>query len=260
MYSWISQYCRICRACRVLRYVCLLMVCGSIHAQPSGYVEAGRFSSSSSGDALPDDWQPLTFDRIERHTGYSLVEDGGVVVVKAVSEQSASGLTRVISMDPREYPVIEWRWKVDNVLQQGDVTSKAGDDYPARIYITFAFDPDKAGYLERLEHEAAQLIRGQDVPYRALSYIWGSNSPVGTMIPNAYTDRVMMFVVESGAEKLRQWVTESRNVYEDYQQAFGEEPAMISGVAIMTDTDNTHESAVAWYGDIVFRAGRVSPE
>ncbi|MEA3468735.1 MAG: DUF3047 domain-containing protein, partial [Thermodesulfobacteriota bacterium] len=27
---------------------------------------------------------------------------------------------------------------------------------------------------------------------------------------------------------------------------------MISGVAIMTDTDNTGGQAVAWYGDIVF--------
>ncbi len=63
----------------------------------------------------------------------------------------------------------------------------------------------------------------------------------------------MMFVVESGSEKLQQWLTESRNVYADYKTAFGEAPAKITGVAIMTDTDNTRESAVAWYGDIIFR-------
>jgi hypothetical protein len=73
------------------------------------------------------------------------------------------------------------------------------------------------------------------------------------MIANAYTDRAMMFIVQGGAGELQQWVTEKRNVYEDYKKAFGEEPTMISGVAIMTDTDNTRESAVAWYGDIVFR-------
>jgi hypothetical protein len=28
---------------------------------------------------------------------------------------------------------------------------------------------------------------------------------------------------------------------------------MITGVAIMTDSDNTGESATAWYGDIIFR-------
>jgi hypothetical protein len=73
------------------------------------------------------------------------------------------------------------------------------------------------------------------------------------MVPNPYTDRVMMFVVESGAARLDQWVDEERNVYEDYRQAFGQEPPLISGVAIMTDTDNTREQAIAYYGDILFR-------
>ena len=72
------------------------------------------------------------------------------------------------------------------------------------------------------------------------------------MLPNTYTDKVIMFVVESGKEKLNTWVSEERNVYEDYKKAFGEEPPVISGVAIMTDTDNTGESAAAYYGDIIF--------
>lgn len=80
------------------------------------------------------------------------------------------------------------------------------------------------------------------------------------MVANSYMDRVMMFVVQDGDEKLKQWITERRNVYEDYKKAFGEEPTMISGAAIMTDTDNTRESAVAWYGDIVFMNNQVSPE
>lgn len=233
--------------------ICLLTGTGLTHAQSPEHLEVGIFSSARTSDSLPEEWQRLTFRRIKRHTDYSLVEDGDTVVVKAISNQSASGLVRAISIAPAEYPVIQWRWKVNNVLQKGDVTSKDGDDYPARIYITFAFDPDKAGYLERLEYAAARLIYGEDVPYRAISYVWGSNSPAGTMVANSYTDRAMMFVVHSGKEKLQQWVTERRNVYEDYKKAFGEEPTMISGVAIMTDTDNTRESAIAWYGDIVFR-------
>ena len=233
--------------------LCLLQVSGLTNAQSPGQLEAGMFSSSMAGETLPHGWQPLTFSRIERHTDYSLVDEDGTVVVKAVSDQSASGLARAISIDPAAYPVIQWRWKVNNILHKGNVSSKAGDDYPARIYISFAFDPDRAGYLERLEHEAARLIKGKDVPYRAISYIWGSNSLPGTMIANSYTDRAMMFVVQGGSGKSRQWVTEERNVYEDYKKAFGEEPTMITGVAIMTDTDNTQESAVAWYGDIVFR-------
>ena len=65
-----------------------------------------------------------------------------------------------------------------------------------------------------------------------------------------------MIVIESGNEKIGQWVRESRNLYEDYQKAFGDDPPMISGVAIMTDTDDTQESAVAYYGDVVFKRGQ----
>jgi hypothetical protein len=245
---------------RALLFIGLLTGPGLTYAQSPGHIEAGLFSATRPGANLPDGWQPVTFSRIARHTHYSLVEEGGTVVVKAVSDRSASGLVRRISIDPAAYPVIQWRWKVNNVLHKGDVSSKDGDDYPARIYITFAFDPDKAGFLERLEYQAARLIRGPDVPYRAISYIWGSNSPAGTMIANAYTDRVMMFVVQGGGAKLHQWVTQRRNVYEDYRKAFGEQPTMITGVAIMTDTDNTRESAVAWYGDIVFRKKQGDPD
>jgi hypothetical protein len=75
------------------------------------------------------------------------------------------------------------------------------------------------------------------------------------VVPNPYADQVKMIVMESGPDRLNQWVSEERNLYEDYKKAFGEKPPLISGVAIMTDTDNTGESATAYYGDIVFRKG-----
>ena len=97
------------------------------------------------------------------------------------------------------------------------------------------------------------MFYGQYPPIGAINYIWESKAPKGTMLPNTYTDKVIMFVVESGKEKLNAWVSEEQNVYEDYKKAFGEEPPMISGVAIMTDTDNTKESAISYYGDIVLK-------
>lgn len=243
---------RITRRLAALLFCCLFAGLEPVHARSPAHLEVGMFSTAAGNGQLPDGWKPLTFSQIKRHTDYSLVEAGETVVVKAASDRSASGLTRAISISPAAYPVIQWQWKVNNILRKGDVTRKDGDDYPARIYITFAFDPDRAGYLERLKQQAARLVYGEKIPYRAISYIWGSNSPAGTMIENPYTDRVMMFVVETGEEKAQQWVTERRNIHADYIRAFGEEPPMISGVAIMTDTDNTRESAIAWYGDIIF--------
>ncbi|WP_454061407.1 DUF3047 domain-containing protein [Candidatus Nitrospira salsa] len=216
-------------------------------------LEVGAFSQAQEGETFPEDWQPLTFEKIKEHTHYELVKDKKQVVVKATSVESSSGLTRNITIDPKQFPIVTWRWKVENIFKNGDVTQKEGDDYPARIYITFAYESQKVGLFEQAKYEAAKLLYGQYPPLGAINYIWESKSPVGTMVPNPYTDRVQMFVTESGTKKLGQWVTEKRNVYEDYLRAFGEEPPMISGVAIMTDTDNTKEAAIAYFGDITFK-------
>jgi len=223
------------------------------NAQPGDVIEVGKFSVEQVGNGPPAGWKRLTFKKIDRHTTYALIKDGDTVVVKAVAESSASGLVREIKIDPKEFPVVQWLWKVTNILKKGDVRRKEGDDYPARIYVTFEYDSSKLGFFEKAKYEAVRLLYGQYPPIGAINYIWESKLPQGMMIPNPYTNRVIMIVVESGETKLNQWVSEERNIYGDYKKAFGQEPPMISGVAIMTDTDNTGEKATAYYGDILFK-------
>jgi hypothetical protein len=219
-------------------------------------LEVGRFSGSRPGSALPDGWKPLTFKKVVKSTVYELVTDGSAVVVKATSDAGASGLTKEVKIDPSIFPVVHWRWKVENLLTRSDVTRKSGDDYPARLYITFEYDPEKVSLGRKLKYQAGRALFG-DIPIAALNYIWDARTPVGTVVDNAYTDFAKMIVVETGAAKVGMWVEESRNVYRDYKEAFGEDPPMINGIAIMTDTDNTKERAIAYYGDIRFaREGR----
>lgn len=208
------------------------------------------FSSARAGGDFPDAWAPLTFDKIPRHTRYSLVDEGGRVVVEARSAAAASGLIHEVALDPRRLPIIRWRWKVDHVYRKGDVTRKSGDDYAARIYVTFRYDPDNAGFFEKATFEAARLVYGKYPPMGAISYIWASRAPRGGRYPNPYTDKVAMIVVRSGAADAGKWHTETRNLLADYRAAFGKEPPEISGIAIMTDSDNTGESGLAYYGDI----------
>lgn len=224
-------------------------------ASPSSspVIEVGIFSRESPGEGLPTGWKPLTFKKIERHTVYTLTRDGETVVVKASANASASGLIREIRIDPNEYPVVQWRWKIVNILKNADVRKKEGDDYPARIYITFEYDPSKLGFFEKAKYEAVRLLYGQYPPLAAINYIWEGRAPVETVVPNPYTNRAMMIVIESGEGKANQWVCEERNVLEDYRRALGGDPSTISGVAIMTDTDNTGESATAYYGDLFFK-------
>lgn len=205
--------------------------------------------SGATGSSLPHGWRVLEFKN-KAPTTYSLSEEAGITVVEATSNTTASGLIRPVDVSAKDYPMLRWRWRVDNLIAKSDVRSKKGDDYPARIYVTFSYDPERASVGQRIKYRAARLVFGEYPPHAALNYIWARAEEIGSIVPNAYTDRARMIVVNSGKAGLGQWTDHARNVYEDYRQAFGEEPPPISGVAIMTDTDDTGELARAAFAQI----------
>src|SRR5512135_1596354 len=84
----------------------LLIVPTFLWAQNPPLLEVAKFSAGQAGPGLPDGWKLLTFKKVPKQTAYELVKDGAVVVVKAVSQASASGLTREVKIDPKEYPII----------------------------------------------------------------------------------------------------------------------------------------------------------
>lgn len=214
-------------------------------------VNVAEFSLFTTQSQLLQHWQPMLFKKIPMHTQYQLVLDKKAYVVKATSNAAASGLIRKLSVNLNEYPIIHWRWKVNNIINKSDAEHKKGDDYPARIYITFAYEAARVGWLKKLQYKLGRKLFG-DIPIAAINYIWETHLPVNTFIDNPYTSLTKMVVIQSGAEHVGEWVAEQRNVYQDYLDAFGEEPPLVNAVAIMTDTDNTGERAIAYYGDIYF--------
>jgi len=179
----------------------------------------------SAGDLTG--WNPKVF---KGETSYTLVSDGDRRVLKAHSRATASGLYKEVTLKPRKFPVLRWSWKIGGTIRNGNERTKEGDDYAARVYLVFP--------------------RTLFWRTKAINYIWANTLPKGESLPNAYTANAMMVAVESGDGKAGTWVTEERNVYEDYRRLFGEEPPEIGAVALMTDTDNTGGEATAYYGDI----------
>ena len=102
----------------------------------------------------------------------------------------------------------------------------------------------------------AMALTENGLPYASLLYVWMLDVPVETVIRSPYTDRVRMIVVESGAQRVGEWVTLRRNVVEDYRRAFGEEPGDIVAVGLMTDPGDDYSRRRGFYGDITFRSGK----
>lgn len=181
---------------------------------------------------LRPQWEEKVF---KGKTDYAVVPGDGGMVLRAESRASASGLIFKREYDPKQYPILAWRWKIANILAKGDAHTKAGDDYAARIYVIFP----------------------SWLPWntRSINYIWANRLPQGEFIPNSFYHKAVMLAVEGGPEKVGEWVAERRNVLEDFRRIFGEDPPLAGGIAIMTDTDNTGGSATAWYDDIRLESG-----
>lgn len=218
---------------------------------------AAAFSAMRPGSALPAGWAPADVPNIKVRTRYTLVDDGGVTVIRADSESGAAGLSRPLRVDPVEFPWLRWRWKINNIIEKADLRTREGDDFPARLYVMFDYPLEKLSFVERQRLRLARLLFDPHLPAATLCYVWDGKVAVETIASSAYTGRVKLIVVESGAKRLRQWVETERNIANDFRAAFGEDPPPVSGIAIATDTDNTGAVATTFFGDILFYKQRV---
>jgi hypothetical protein len=186
--------------------------------------QIGRFFAGDLGG-----WKEQTVFGSKKSI-YSLVQDNGRSVLQGKSGNAASGLINKTAIDPKTHPIISWSWKVDHSVRKGNERVKDGHDFAARLYVVF-----KQGFFSRT---------------RAIEYVWGNVMNKGEIITNPYSKNVAMIAVDTGDEQAGKWVFHKRNFAEDYRTVFGEEPPKVGAIAIMTDSDNTHESATAYYGDI----------
>lgn len=176
-------------------------------------------------------WQEKVF---QGKTEYHFVEDDQKGwVLQARSEQAASGLLHEVEVDLQKTPYLNWSWRVDAYPDVADEKVQRGDDYAGRVYVIF-----KTGYWFW--------------DTRALNYVWNRNYEAGESWPNAYTANSQVLVLQSAQSATGQWRTEKRDVRADILSCFGIQVDSIMAVAIMTDTDDSKSSAVAYYGDIYF--------
>jgi hypothetical protein len=175
-------------------------------------------------------------------------------VLQAESKEGGSGLFRKMRIDPRRHPIVEWRWRVPRDSGAGGDGGPSRASPPVRLSLAFDGDAAKLDFNDRTQMRLAKALTANGLPYASLLYVWNNHDPVETLYTSPHTDRVRHVVVESGEQRLDQWVTVRRNLLEDYRRAFGEEPGDMVAVGIMTDYGDNGAPRRAFYGDITFRA------
>ena len=199
-------------------------------------------------------WQPVVFAKKENSTKYVFVRDGDSTVLKAIADNSISGLGRQIAIEPAKFPTLRWKWRIAETNLRSDIRSKSGDDFPARVYVLFNINEDELSFLNRAKLKLARYIYGNQVPGAALCYVWSHKELKNTQSWNAFTDRVRMIVLRSGTDNVGIWAQEERNILSDFEKAFGMPAPEISGVVLSSDSDNTNALSIAWYGDITLHS------
>lgn len=195
-------------------------------------------------------WTHKSFPNIERKSLYEVSEG----ILKTTSNDSASFIVFEKEFEVEKFPIVSWKWKIEKVYKNGDAKTKDGDDYPVRIYVMFKYDPDNASFLDSITYGYAKSAYGEYPPHSSLNYIWANKHYDESIIENAYTSKAQMILLQMGDAKANTWVTESINILQDYKKAFGENPPKIARIAIMADSDNTHDSSSAYLDYIEVRS------
>lgn len=211
------------------------------------------FSALTPGQALPAQFRVITVPKVASNR-FSLVAEDGKSVLQVDSEKSAGSLgLPLTTASSGANTQVEWRWKINRMLDKADMTTKTGDDFAARVYVFFDVPLESLSFADRTKLRLARMIAGSDVPTAALCYVWDNTHRVGHTQWSPYTRRVRMIVLQSGTANVGKWMAESRDVAADFREAFGFDAPAVTGVAVGNDTDNTNERVTTWYGDVTIK-------
>ena len=182
---------------------------------------------------IPGDWKEQTWGK----PAYDLeiFSDNGQPVLHLRSKGDSSTISRDLkaSVDLNETPILEWRWKVITLPTGGNACQKSTDDEAAQVYVAWLRSPEA-------------------VRSRIIGYVWDSTAPAGTICKSQKTATVTYVVLRAGADELGKWITERRNVVEDFRKIYDEAPDKPTALSLAIDSDDTRSSAESFIGPIVF--------
>jgi hypothetical protein len=216
--------------------VCLLLltVAGVAAAADQVLIEDWKaYKPGTTG--LPADWKPQSWGT-PHYENLKIVDDEGRRALSMKSNNDSSTLNRDIKgkVHLKDTPMLEWEWKSIVLPMGANSCKKATDDQAGQIFVVWPRFPEA-------------------VRSRIIGYVWDTTQPVGTICKSEKTGTVTYIVVRSGSADLNKWITEKRNVAEDFKKIYGETPDDPSALSLSIDSNDTNTSSEAMYGTIAFK-------
>ncbi len=239
-----------------LSVVCLLVfvsACATLPEPQEAYEQALGASPLASQTSQASPWQPMHLPG-KRQTRFTHALHQGRAAIHANANSSASMLRRPAKIPAADLGALRFSWQAPKLIDLSNMAERDTEDSVVRVILTFEGNRSKFSAKNSMLSDLSLALTGEELPYATLMYVWCNTRPVGTIITNPRTDRIRKLVLESGSANLGKWLDYERDIRADYIQAFGEEPGALTGIALMTDTDNTQSKATAWYGPVSLKA------
>ena len=180
-----------------------------------------------------EEMKSLEVRKVKGKTTYTLGFNENGNYIRAEAEGKASGLGKELKINLLKTPFINITWKVEKDLPGIIENSKKGHDYAARVFV--------------IKKTGATALSN-----RAINYVFSSNNAAGNNWPSPYTKKSIDYVLSTTKEHHNQWITVKANVREHFKKLHDLDVSELTGVAIMTDTDNSKLKAISYYQNIYF--------
>lgn len=179
------------------------------------------------------EFETLEKRKVKGETIWTLGNNENGNYIKAEAIAAGSGLGKKIEINLNKTPILNITWKVEKDLNGIDETSKKGHDYAARVFVI-----KKTGMTP--------------LSNRALNYVFSSNNNIGENWRSPYTKQSIDYILSTTKENMNKWVSVKVNVKEHFKKFHNMDVNELNGVALMSDTDNSKLTAIAYFQNIYF--------
>jgi hypothetical protein len=213
---------------------------------------AGVVSPNGAGAKPVMPWREVLLPRQKPPaTAFSVVALDNERVLRVQAKGSYGTLVHRITAAHASAKTLAWQWRVD-VAPSGDLRTREGDDVALKVCAAFDWPTERLPTLDRIKLETARAVAGADLPSAVLCYVWHPSLKTGTVLPNAYTRRLRMIVLQGEGAALATWQAQERDLHADFKLAFADEwrdgdtVPPVQDVIVGGDADNTNTEGLAY--------------